>query len=287
VSLRVSLVLLLLVIACATSPTGRSQLKLYSSAQLDQMGVASFQQMKREVPVSRERATSAYVVCVSDAILARLEPPMRATASAPGARSEATRASGSGEPSAVDGWEVVVFEDDSANAFALPGRKIGVHTGLLKVATNQDQLAAVIGHEVGHVLADHANERMSQGTAAQLGLATAAILTDASTPEGQATLAALGLGAQVGILLPYSRAHETEADVIGLDLMAEAGFDPAQAVDLWLNMSKAGGGQPPELLSTHPSHGTRIAELKKRVPQARELQRAARAAGRRPNCKRP
>ena len=260
---RTYVVLLLVGLACATSPTGRSQLKLFPSSRLDEMGAASFQKMKNDVPVSRERAASAYVVCVADALTARLEPSVRG------------------------GWEVVVFEDDSANAFALPGRKIGVHTGLLEIATNQDQLAAVIGHEVGHVLAEHANERLSQRYAAQVGLTTAAILADTESPGQRAALAALGLGTQVGILLPYSRAHETEADVIGLDLMADAGFDPAQAVALWRNMARAGGSQPPELLSTHPSHGTRISDLEEHLPQAREIQGAARAAGRRPNCKRP
>jgi predicted Zn-dependent protease len=177
-----------------------------------------------------------------------------------------------------------VFEDDTANAFALPGGKIGVHTGLLEVAKTQDQLAAVLGHEVSHVLAGHSNERVSAEFAAQAGMAALQAVADASNPMHGRALALLGTGAQVGILLPYSRAHESEADLMGLDLMARAGFDPRQSIALWRNMASAGGGQPPEFLSTHPSHQTRIRDLEARIPQALPLQEQARARGRRPAC---
>jgi predicted Zn-dependent protease len=180
----------------------------------------------------------------------------------------------------------------------LPGAKIGVHTGLLEVATNQDQLAVVIGHEVAHVLAQHSNERVSTGMATQLGLIAAqeALSAGVSFQSSQQAMALLGLGAQVGIVLPYSRTQESEADLLGLDLIARAGFDPAASVALWRNMArhaeaqrrKAGSSSdaPPEFLSTHPSHGTRISNLQQRIPKATKLRDEARAHGRRPNCQR-
>jgi predicted Zn-dependent protease len=252
---------LLVLAACVTSPTGRRQLKLFPEDEMAAMGQQSFAQLKDERPISKDPGTDPYVRCVADALIAEL-------------------------PAAEQpGWEVVVFEDPNANAFALPGRKIGVHTGLLKVATNQAQLAAVIGHEIGHVLAGHGNERMSQEFASQIGLQTVAAMTDASTQTGQLTMAALGLGAQYGITLPYSRAHESEADEMGLDLMARAGFDPSQSVELWRNMGAAGGSSPPEILSTHPSNTTRIEKLQALQGTAKKRYDEAIAAGRRPACK--
>ncbi len=186
----------------------------------------------------------------------------------------------------VASWEVVVFQDDTANAFALPGGKIGVHTGLLRVARTPGQLAAVLGHEVGHVIARHGNERVSQALGVQLGLAAAAKALE-EEDNRPLILAALGLGAQYGILLPYSRTHESEADTIGQRLMAEAGFDPREAPALWQNMQAAGGGGPPEFLSTHPSHARRIRDLRAGVARTLPLYNKVRAAGRRPRCEMP
>lgn len=251
--------------ACATSPLGRSQLMLVSDARMAEMGVAAFDQLKSEQKVSTNARTNAYVRCVADAITSALP-------------------SGRDVPPS---WEVVVFEDPTANAFALPGGKIGVNTGLLPVARNQDQLATVIGHEVAHVIARHGAERVSQSAAAQLaesGVAAAGIV-DPATTTGKLALGALGLGVQYGVLMPYSRTQESEADLLGLDYMARAGFDPRQSVELWKNMAQAGGGgQPPEFLSTHPSHETRIRDLEQRIPEAEKLEQQARAAGRRPSC---
>ncbi len=248
--------------ACATSPLGRRQLKLHSNHEMTRMGIQSFEKIKDDAPRSKDRAVVAYVECVARMIV------------------------GAMDEGRVEGWEVVVFEDDSANAFALPGRKIGVHTGLLKVARNQDQLAAVLGHEVGHVIAGHSNERVSQSQLAQGGMVLASIASQQSgmTPEQRQVLGLLGVGAvQYGVLLPYSRVHESEADLIGLDLMARAGFDPRQSVSLWQNMAQAGGG-PPELLSTHPSHGTRIRDLRRRIPDAERLRDEALRSGAAPRC---
>ena len=152
------------------------------------------------------------------------------------------------------------------------------------MARSQDQLATVLGHEVAHVLAEHGNERVSTAFAAQTGVDLVAAISGSSTPEQQQLLGLLGLGAQVGVLLPFSRAQESEADSLGLDLMARAGFEPRESIQLWKNMSEAGGGQPPEFLSTHPSHGSRIQSLEARMSGARALSEQARAQGRHPAC---
>ena len=233
--------------ACATSPTGRSQLLIFSSNQLDQMGAQAFDGMKAETPVSQKTSQNSYVQCVAETLLPFVPAGVYA-----------------------GDWEVVVFNDDQVNAFALPGGKIGVYTGLLNVAKNQHQLAAVIGHEIGHVIAQHGNERMSQSTLIEMGSqAVNQILAANEVPYNQAIMSGLGLGLQVGVQLPFSRAHESEADIIGLQLMALAGFDPRQSVDLWQNMEAASGGErPAEILSTHPAPQTRIDNLQANMDAA-------------------
>ncbi|HHI5411235.1 TPA: M48 family metallopeptidase [Vibrio metoecus] len=240
---RLALALLMTIglTACTASPTGRNQLLLFSDNDMSQLGSQSFTQMKQEIPVNKNVKTNAYVQCVANAITAQV-PAQKGFSQ----------------------WEVVVFESDQVNAFALPGGKIGVYTGLLKVAVNQDQLATVLGHEVAHVLSNHSNERLSQSQLANAGLQLTDIAIGASeySQYRNLTMGALGVGVQYGVILPYGRSQESEADVLGLALMAKAGFDPAQSIELWKNMAKASGGkQPPELLSTHPSHNTRIADL--------------------------
>lgn len=244
-----------LLTACAVSPTGRPQLKLFPDAEIAQMGVASYQQIKEETPIERSRAVNSYVACVSNAITG-----------------------------IVGGnWEVTVFAEDQANAFALPGGKIGVYNGLLKVADGQSQLATVIGHEVAHVLADHGNSRVSTQFATQTALQLGSSIAGGGA-GGQLAMAALGAGAQVGILLPFSRGQETEADILGVNLMARAGFDPRASVQLWQNMQRQGGNRPSQFLSTHPSEGNRIQTLQQHMPEALQIYNQARAAGRRPNC---
>jgi hypothetical protein len=187
----------------------------------------------------------------------------------------------------ITSWEVVVFDSKEINAFALPGGKIGVYSGLLKVAKNQDQLATVIGHELTHVLAQHSNERLSRDQLTGIGLAVAdAAIGSSDSLGGAATMAALGLGVQVGIALPYGRTQESEADRLGLELMARAGFNPAEAVTLWQNMSAASGGKaPPQLLSTHPSDQSRIANLQAQQAEVQPLYQQAKASGLVPQCK--
>jgi predicted Zn-dependent protease len=224
--------------------------------QVNEMGVQAFASLKQEKPIENDARVNQYVRCIAMAILPVSDSPIKE-------------------------WEVVVFQDDSANAFALPGGKIGVHTGLLKIAANQHQLATVIGHEVAHVIANHSNERVSQEFAVQQGMALVQALGNLQSQMGQTIIGLLGVGAQFGILLPYSRIHETEADLLGLELMAKAGFDPKESVVLWQNMGSSG---QPEFLSTHPSRETRITDLNNAMNHALSLANTAHAQGRNPNC---
>lgn len=235
----------LVLCACQSSPTGRNQIILVSDNEMNRLGVASFAQMKQKTPPSSDIPSSEYVQCLST-------PLLKAAGEAP------------------NKWEVRVFEDPSPNAFALPGNKIGVHTGMIKLAQTPDQLAAVIGHEIGHVQARHGAERVSIGMASQAVQQIATIAVDGKE-YGPAALAAIGLGAQYGVVLPYSRTHESEADYIGLKIMAKAGFNPEEAISLWRNMGKAAGTRPPEFLSTHPSSQTRIQQLSAAMTEAKEL----------------
>ena len=253
-----------LLAACATTPTGRRQLTLFAPQEMARMGNAAYTKTLDNTPIDRDAALNRYVSCVSGHLTAVVPTP----------KGDSGR------------WRVTVFkEDKTINAFALPGGNIGVYTGLLKVAANQAQLAAVIGHEIGHVEAQHPNARISAQYATQTGLQLLSSLTGASgSASQQQIMSLLGMGAQVGILLPFSRAQESEADLLGLQYMARAGFDPRQAVDLWQRMMKSGGPKPPELLSTHPADRTRIAHLERNMPRAMEIYQQARARGRRPDC---
>jgi len=166
-------------------------------------------------------------------------------------------------------WEVTVIKDDKTmNAFALPGGKIAVYTGIFPVAKNEAGLAAILGHEVTHALARHGGERMSQGLAAQVGVAALSVGAASQGYDPQMAALAGGLLANYGFILPYSRQHESEADHIGLLLAAQAGYDPHEAVHVWERMEQTSKGQPPEFLSTHPGHGTRIKQLEEWMPEA-------------------
>jgi predicted Zn-dependent protease len=176
-------------------------------------------------------------------------------------------------------WEVTIIKDDkTANAFALPGGKMAVYTGIFPMAKTEAGLAAVMGHEVVHALARHGAERMSQGQLANAGLqviGAAAGAAGGGGMLGQSAMAALGVGAQVGVLLPFSRKHESEADYVGILLAADAGYDPRESVALWERMGqRSGGGAPAEFMSTHPSHETRIDQLKKWMPEAMAVYKA-------------
>jgi len=261
------LALLLSAIGCSTTMTGRKQLTLIADDKMDEMGVAAFTSLKQEGKLNRDPAVNDYVTCVVAAIL-QVIPKAHGPA---------------------DGrWEVLVFEDPTPNAFALPGGKIGVHTGMLDVATTPGQLAAVLGHEVGHVLLQHGNERMSQSILADSALNAASIAAGATSPQYQDLIVGgLGVGAQFGVILPFSRKHESEADEVGQLFMAQAGFNPAEAITLWQNMAKVGGEAPAQWQSTHPSDETRIGRLQANLPKAMEAYEKARAAGKNPKCTPP
>ncbi|HED39118.1 MAG TPA: M48 family peptidase [Chromatiales bacterium] len=248
-----------LLVACSTSPTGRSQLVFMPESQMITMGVQSFHKLLEETPRLEDAAINQYVQCIGDAII---QLPSVQVASSD--------------------WEIVVFDDSGANAFALPGGKIGVNKGLLSVATTPGQVAAVIGHEVGHVLARHGNERVSQAFAANQGLSLLEGWLGTTDYKNQgAIMSALGVGTQVGVLLPFGRTQESEADTIGVELMARAGFDPEESVALWQNMARNSRSGTPEFLSTHPSHATRIERLGKEAADAALLYHQS---GRKPQC---
>lgn len=255
-----------LVTACATttSSTGRKQyVGAVSQQQLDQLGAQAFDEQKAKKPLTQDGKQSAYVRCVVDAIVRELPPQWR-----------------------QGGWDEAVFVDKNPNAFALPGGKVGVYTGIFDVARNQDQFAAVIGHEIGHVIERHHDERVTRQMGAAGAVQLLSVLAGARYGQSGSQLASQGGGviAQAGFLLPGTREQETEADVVGQRLMAQAGFDPRQAVDLWQNMLAASAGRPPEWLSTHPDPKSRIGELRNRAESLMPVYQQARAAGRKPAC---
>jgi predicted Zn-dependent protease len=255
--LSTAVLLVALSAACTTSPTNRRQVVLYSEAEMARQGEGAYRQMRSELPMSSDPRETTYVQCVADHVIAALEPTQQA----------------------ANRWEVTVFESPQANAFALPGGKIGVYTGLFDVAYNQDQLAAVMAHEVGHVLAKHGNERASRSALRRVSIAAARVLGASKN-----TMQTIDFGTQLGLQLPFGRAQESEADAMGLMLMARAGFDPEQSIVLWENMSSDPGPRPPEFLATHPSPETRITTLRNLMDQALSARVKALSSGLVPDC---
>ncbi len=251
-----------LLAGCVTSPTGRSQLMMVSDSQMSQMGLSAFNDMRKQgkfVNAPRERA---YATCVAQALIKVLPPPWN-----------------------TQQWEVQIIGDDSANAFALPGGRIGVNKGMFKVATNQDQLAVVLGHELSHVVSRHGAERVSDNMATQVAVAAGTAYAGSRGTNAGYAAAALGLGAEVGILLPFSRTQESEADTLGQRYMAQAGFDPRAAATLWQKMEQAGGSKPVAFLSTHPSSARRAQLLDQQAQQLMPTYQQARQHGRAPTCR--
>jgi metalloendopeptidase OMA1, mitochondrial len=236
---------LMLAIACESAPiTGRSQVMLLSEAQEGQMGQEAYAEILKKAKISTDPAAKDQVTRVGRRI------------------AEAT-----GKNYA---WEFTVIEDKQVNAFCLPGGKVAVYTGILPIARDDAGLAAILGHEVAHAVARHGAERVSQqaGVNAALGALQAGLGGNAAL--AQQVTALLGAGATVGVLLPWSRTQESEADHLGLIYMAKAGYHPAAAKELWVRMEAAGKGQakPPEFLSTHPSEATRIKQIEGWLPEA-------------------
>jgi predicted Zn-dependent protease len=220
---------------CETNDTlGRSQFLLVDDTALEQSALTAWQEQLKTAKISKDPTLNKRIQTVGARIAA---------------------ASGLG----ATGWEYVLFQDDQPNAFVIPGKKVGINTGLFKVVKTDEQLAAVIGHETAHVLGKHAAERASQQMATQGVLGVAAGATKGNVQKAISSYG--GLGAQLGLLLPYSRKHESEADRIGVDLMAKAGYRPSAAVEVWQNMMAQNSGAPPEFMSTHPSDKTRIKDL--------------------------
>ncbi|MGF1677999.1 MAG: M48 family metallopeptidase [Candidatus Methylacidiphilales bacterium] len=248
--------LFLLVVACATiHETGEKRFFLTSPQLEKQMGLTAFQDIKTSQKVSTNTAAIAQVNRVAQRIIP--------VVNVPGAE-----------------WEVVVFEDSAPNAFALPGGKIGIHTGLLPITQSDAGLAAVMGHEIAHVSLRHGGQRVSRQLAISGGmqlLDAGLALNSENYPRYRTQImTGLGIGTQIGMILPFSRDNEYEADRIGMKYMAQAGYDPAEAVEVWKRMkalSDRSGGKPPEWLSTHPADASRIQALADYLPTARQFMR--------------
>ncbi len=234
--------------SCATTPaTGDKIFLLTSESQENRMGEQAFRDLQ-----GKEREVDQHLAKRVEIIGQRL-------------------AAVAGRPDYK--WEFKTFDNSTPNAFCLPGGKVGVYSGILKYAKNDAGLAAILGHEIGHALARHGGQRMSHQISANLILAGAAAVgfSKMTNTEKQLAMAALGAGLTVGVLLPYSRSHETEADELGLKLMALAGYDPSEAISFWDRFSKAGGNAPPKFLSTHPSSEDRRDHLQELLPDSERL----------------
>ena len=246
---------LLLLTGCLTVPeTGRRQVMLISSSQEMQLGLSAFQQMKKSTPVSRDPAVNAMVQRVGRRIAA--------VAELPGAN-----------------WEFVVFDSKEANAFCLPGGKVGIYTGILPITKDEAGLATVIGHEIAHAVARHGAVRVSEGILLQTGGGLLGASLSSADPRTQVlVMTAYGVGSKLGRELPHSRGQESEADHIGLIYMARAGYDPEAAVGFWQRFAahsrSQGGGGTPVFLRTHPLDTVRIQQIQQWLPEAKANYRA-------------
>jgi predicted Zn-dependent protease len=248
---------LLLLFACSTVPiTGRRSFNIVSDSELLTMSLQQYNDVLKKSKLSNDPVKVQMVRRVGERIARATEQFFREN----GLESEISNYK----------WEFNLIEDDkTVNAWCMPGGKVAVYTGILPVTQDDTGLAVVMGHEISHAIAKHGNERMSQGLVAQ-GVATglsAALSTHPGTTS-QLFMTVFGVGAQYGVLLPYGRLQESEADHIGLILMAKAGYDPRQAVPFWQRMNKSGGARPPEFLSTHPAPETRIKDIEAEIPEA-------------------
>ncbi len=247
---------MLMFVACATVPlTGRRQLNLLPQSELNAMGLTGFDDFMKTAKPSTNKKNVAMVKSVGEKIAAAVEQYLRDN--------------GMEDQISNFNWEFELVDDPTPNAWCMPGGKIVFYSGILPYTKNEAGIAVVMGHEIAHEVARHGNERMSQ----QMGVqAVAAGLQYALKEKPEHTqqiyMAAFGVGSQYGMLLPFSRKHEKEADRLGLVFMALAGYNPAEAADFWTTMSNSGGEKVPEFLSTHPADETRIAEIKAYLPEA-------------------
>lgn len=253
----------LFLVGCATVPiTGRKQLSFIPQSELLSLSDQSYKNVLSESTLSTDAVKIAEVKEVGQKIAASAEVFMKEN--------------GMEKELADYSWEFNLVEDDkTVNAFCMPGGKIVVYTGILPVTLDKSGLATVMSHEVAHAIANHGGERMSQELLVQAGGMGLAQLVKTKPAMAQSILLqAYGAGSQVGILLPYSRSHESEADRIGLILMARAGYDPKTAVAFWERMNDLGGTKAPELLSTHPTTSRRIVDIENELPEAEKYYKA-------------
>jgi predicted Zn-dependent protease len=238
-----------------------------SDAEMEAEAAREFARYKATFPLTTDQDIIDYIACVANAVVTSLEPP-----------------------DSDMNWEMAILETNELNAFVMPGGKIVIFEGILRAARDQHQLAAVIGHEIAHVTAEHTKRKLLQGgKGMEIGIQVAAVLLGGGNYGAQYTAQEmLNQGAMYGLLLPYKRGQETEADVIGLEFMAKAGFDPRAAVPLWQNMEEQSGGEgPAEFASTHPSPDNRIESLISQWVEALPLYNQAHAEGRIPDCPTP
>ncbi len=260
---KISLFLILItwITACKTVHiTGRKQLNFIPNEQLFPASFAQYDAFLKEHPVSKDKNQQERIRRIGHKLVKATELYYKSN----------------GWEDQLKGyqWEFNLVADSVMNAFCMPGGKVVYFEGLLKVTQTDDEIAAVMGHEIAHALANHGAERMSQVYAQNIGAVLTMLATAKASPEDQQKwMAIYGYGSTLGVILPYSRKHESEADKIGQILMAIAGYNPDAAVNVWIKMGQMGGQQPPEFLSTHPSHQTRINNLKKWSPEAKKIAR--------------
>lgn len=247
--------LVLIVVSCATNPfTGKKTMALVPNSQLFPTAFGQYNQFLNENKIIKDTKEAAMIKRVGQRIAVAAERWLDAN----------------GKQGYLNDykWEYNLVNDKTVNAWCMPGGKIVFYTGILPIAENETAIAAVMGHEVAHALANHGQQRMSVGMLQQFGAVAGNFVIKDDTSKGLFNQA-YGIGSQVGVMLPFSRSHETEADKIGLYLTAIAGYNPAEAAELWKRMKSHGGGQaPPEFLSTHPSNDSRIQVLEQLVPKA-------------------
>lgn len=260
---NLSVLFLLFLIGCSTVPiTGRKQLSFIPQGQLLTLSDQSYKDVLSKSTISSDAAWKQKVTDVGQKIAASAETFMREN--------------GMEKDLANYKWEFNLIDDPkTVNAFCMPGGKIVVYTGILPVVQDENGLATVMSHEVAHAIANHGGERMSQQLVVQLGgMGLAQAVKTKPEMTQKILMQVYGAGSQVGVLLPYSRSHESEADHIGLILMARAGYDPKTAVAFWERMNALGGAKAPELLSTHPASSRRISDIEKEIPEAEKYYKA-------------
>jgi len=255
VLILIALLVSLSTVACVqrVDGSGRTQLAFYSDEKMNALGSDAY----AKILATEKRSQDAEAIAILDRVGKRLAAVA---------------------PNRGFTYEFTLLESPTVNAFCLPGGKVAVYTGILGLCENEAGLAAVLGHEIAHAIADHGNERMSQGVliqGAQQGLALALENSNVKATTANLSMAAFGLGAQIGVMLPFSRSHELEADELGLEYMAKAGYDPEQAVLFWQRFATLGNGDTPAFMSTHPPSEDRAKALSKDLPKAKRWYAAA------------